>query len=189
MTIEKQKAVFLDRDGTMNVLLPGKYVLRIGDLRLLPGVAKAVQNLNRLGYLVIIITNQGAIGRAALTEKKLDEIHAVMIRRLARGGARIDAIYYCPHHPKAVLPGYAIRCRCRKPNIGLILRALHRFNIDKKHSFFIGDKTLDVFTGKRASLTTILVKTGYGGKDREYGATPDFTAKNLKDAVKLIKKL
>lgn len=186
MAAHKRKAVFLDRDGTLNALTPGEYILHSRDVRLLPGAAKAIQKLNQLGYLLIIISNQGAIGRGVLTEKKLDEIHAVIIRRLARKRAKIDAVYHCPHHPKAILPGHAIRCRCRKPNIGMILKALRHFNIDKKKSFFVGDTTSDILTGKRAGLTTVLVKTGYGGKDGKHNVKPDFVAKNLEDAVRLI---
>ncbi len=180
------KAVFLDRDGTVNVLTPGEYILHPRNIRLLPGVAKAIKKLNSLGYLVIIITNQGVIGRGVLTEKKLDEIHAIMIRRLAKGGAKIDAIYHCPHHPKAILPGHAIRCACRKPNIGMILKALRQFAIDKKKSFLIGDATDDILAGKRAHIKTILVKTGYGGRDGKHDVKPDFIAKNILDAVKFI---
>ncbi|MDP3948321.1 MAG: HAD family hydrolase [bacterium] len=184
--MQKHKAVFLDRDGTVNVLTPGKYILHSRDIRLLPGVAKAIRKLNGLGYLVIIITNQGTIGRGVLTEKKLDEIHAIMISRLAKMGAKIDAVYHCPHHPKAILPGHAIRCACRKPNIGMILKALRHFAIDKKKSFLIGDATPDILAGKRARIKTILVKTGYGGKDGKHNVTPDFVASNLGDAVRLI---
>ncbi|MEK7107333.1 MAG: HAD-IIIA family hydrolase [Patescibacteria group bacterium] len=180
------KAVFLDRDGTINVLTPGKYILHTRDIRLLPGVTKAIRKLNQLGYLVIIITNQGTIGRGVLTEKKLDEIHAIIIRRLARKGAKIDAIYHCPHHPRAILPGHAIRCKCRKPNIGMILKALRHFNIDKKKSFLIGDATSDILAGKRARIKTILVKTGYGGSDGKHDVKPDFIAKSILDAVKFI---
>ncbi|MDP3948326.1 MAG: HAD family hydrolase [bacterium] len=180
------KAVFLDRDGTVNALTPGEYILNSRDIRLLPGTAKAIRKLNRLGYLVIIITNQGTIGRGVLTEKKLDEIHAIMIRRLARKGAKIDAVYHCPHHPRAILPGHAIKCACRKPNAGMILNALRHFAIDKKKSFLIGDATYDILAGKRARIRTILVKTGYGGKDGKHDVKPDFIAKNLLDAVKFI---
>lgn len=183
------KAVFLDRDGTVNVLTPGEYVLHPRDIRLLPGVTKAIKKLNSLGYLVIIITNQGTIGRGVLTEKKLDEIHDIIIRRLARKGAKIDAVYHCPHHPKAVLPGHAIQCACRKPNIGMILKAFRQFSINKKKSFLIGDTTADILAGKRAGVKTILVKTGYGGSDGKHDVKPDFIAKNILDAVKFIHKI
>lgn len=185
---KKRKAVFLDRDGTLNVLRPGEYVLHPRDVRLLPGAARAVKRLNSLGYLVIIITNQGAIGRGVLKKQKLDEIHALIIRRLKSRGARIDAIYYCPHHPKAILPGHAIRCRCRKPNIGMILKAVRDFHIDRRKSFLIGDSTQDVLTGRRAGLKTILVKTGYAGEDGKHKAVPDFVVKNLKEAVLIVRK-
>jgi mannose-1-phosphate guanylyltransferase/phosphomannomutase len=170
------------------MLRPGEYVLRPREVRLLPGAARAVKQLNSLGYLVIIITNQGVVGRGILKKEKLNRIHALLIHRLRRQGAVVDAVYYCPHHPRAVLPGYAIRCRCRKPNIGMILKAARDFRIDIKKSFLIGDTTQDILTGKRAGLKTILVKTGYAGEDGKHKTVPDFVAKNLKEAVFIIRK-
>ncbi len=178
----------MDRDGTLNVLRPGEYILHPRAVRFLPGAAAAVKQFNSLGYLVIVITNQGAVGRGILKKEKLDEIHALMIRRLGEQGARIDAIYYCPHYPEAVLPGHAIRCRCRKPNIGMILKATRDFHIDRNKSFLIGDTTQDILTGKRAGLTTILVGSGYGGKDGKHNAKPDFTVKKLEEAAMIIRK-
>ncbi len=186
---KKNKAVFLDRDGTLNVLTPGEYILHTSEVRLLPGVATAIQRFNSLGYLIILITNQGAIGREVLTETRLQEINALLVRRIKARGGRINAIYYCPHHPNATLPGYAIQCRCRKPNIGLITRAVRDLAIDKTKSFFVGDATLDVLAGKKAGLRTILVKTGYGGKDKKYNAKPDIIAKNLEEVARVLEKL
>lgn len=188
MKNKRHKAIFLDRDGTLNVLRPGEYVLHPGNVRLLAGTARAVKKFNSLGYLVIVVTNQGAIGRGVLKKEKVDEIHALIIRRLNKRGARIDAIYHCPHYPKAVLPEYAIRCRCRKPNIGMILKATRDFHIDRNKSFLIGDTTQDILMGKRAGLKTILVGTGYGGKDGKHEVKPDFTAKNLEEAANIIRR-
>ena len=180
------KAVFLDRDGTINREVD---VLRdVRQLRVLPGAADAIKKINKLGFLAVVITNQPVVARGWRTEKELDEIHAVLIKRLARKNARLDAIYYCPHHPEANLKKYRLRCRCRKPNIGMITKAVKKFKINIKKSFIIGDSTRDVLTGKRAGLKTILVKTGYAGRDGKYNVKPRFIAKNLKEAVEIIRK-
>jgi mannose-1-phosphate guanylyltransferase/phosphomannomutase len=180
------KAVFLDRDGTIN-----REVGNLRDakmLRLLPSVAKAVRVINRMGYLAIVITNQPVVARGWISESGLDEIHAIMVGRFAKKGAKIDAVYYCPHHPDANLKKYRILCRCRKPNPGLIMRAAKEYGIDLKKSFMVGDRTVDILAGKRAGATTILVKTGAAGKDGKYDVKPDFIARNLVQAVNIAKK-
>lgn len=182
-----QKAVFLDRDGVINREVD---VLRnLKQLRLLPGAAQAIRQLNKLGFLIIVVTNQPVIARGWLTEKEVGAIHNVLIKRLAQKGAGIDAIYYCPHHPNANLKEYRCNCRCRKPNIGLIKKAVKKFKINVKISFMIGDSTRDILAGKRAGLKTILVETGYAGKDGKYDVKPDFRIKNLSEAIKIIKKI
>jgi histidinol-phosphate phosphatase family protein len=180
------KAVFLDRDGTINREVD--VLRRLKQLRILPGVSRAIAALNRLGFLVVVVTNQPVIARGWITKNELDEIHAILIRRLKKGGAKIDAVYYCPHHPQANLERYRMRCRCRKPNIGMVMKAVKKFKIDVKKSFMVGDSTRDILTGKRAGLKTILVMTGYAGKDGKYAVKADFVAKNLLGAVKIIKK-
>ncbi len=180
------KAVFLDRDGV--IVREVDKLHRLDQLRILPGAAKAIREINRLGYLAIVITNQAVVARGWITEAGVDEIHAVMIKRLSRQDAKIDAVYYCPHHPNADLKKYRLVCRCRKPNPGMILTALKKFNIDRRRSFMVGDKTGDILAGRRAGLKTILVATGYGGKDDQHEARPDFAAKDLKQAVAVIKK-
>ena len=179
-------AVFLDRDGTINREVD---VLRnVKQLRILPGAAKAIKLINKMGYLAVIITNQPVVARGWRTEEELDEIHAILIRRLGRTGAKIDGVYYCPHHPTANIKKYRMRCTCRKPGIAMIRRAARQFNIEMKGSYMIGDSTRDVLTGKRAGVKTILVKTGYAGEDGKYNVKPDFVAKNLLAAVKIIGK-
>lgn len=179
-------AVFLDRDGVINKEID--VLKNIRELRILPNVAEAIKAMNKLGFLVIVVTNQPVVARGWLSEKQLDEIHAVLLYRLGEKGARIDATYYCPHHPDANLVKYRVKCRCRKPNIGMIKTATADFDIDLKKSFMIGDSTRDILAGRRAGLKTILVETGYGGKDGKYDVKPDFIAKNLLAAVKIIKK-
>jgi D,D-heptose 1,7-bisphosphate phosphatase len=183
----RTKAIFLDRDGTINREVGNLH--RIEDLRLLPGAARAIRAMNRMGFLVVIVTNQSVVAYGLLKEKQVDEIHALLIQRLQSRGAKIDAVYYCPHHPtKAVVKEYGVFCRCRKPEIGMILKAIKKMRIDRSKSFLIGDMTTDIETGKRAKLTTILVKTGHAGTDGRYGAIADFTARNLSQAVAIIKK-
>lgn len=181
------KAVFLDRDGVINREVD---VLRsVKQLKLLPGAARAVEKINKSGFLAVIITNQPVIARGWLTEKEVDAIHAVLIKRLGTKNAKIDGIYYCPHHPNANLKKYRLKCSCRKPGTGLIKKAAKELNINLKKSFMVGDRTPDILAGKRAGLTTILVKTGYAGKDGKHKVAPDFTADNLMGAANIIKKI
>ncbi len=180
------RAVFLDRDGTINHEVD---VLRnVKQLRILPGAARAIKRINQLGFLAVIVTNQSVVARGLRTEEELDKIHAILVRRLGQKGAKIDAVYYCPHHPQANIKKYRMRCSCRKPGIAMIRKAAERFKIEMKGSFMVGDSTRDMLAGKRARLTTILVKTGYAGEDKAYDVKPDFVAKNLLEAVKIIEK-
>lgn len=184
--MQLSKAVFLDRDGTINKEVD---VLRdVKQLRILSGAAKAIKLINNLGFLAIIITNQPVIARGWLTEKEVDAIHGILVRRLNKKGAKIDAVYYCPHHPNANLKKYRLICKCRKPCVGMIKEAVKQLKVNSKRSFLIGDSTGDILAGKRAGLKTILVKTGYGGKDGKYKTAPDFIAKNLTEAVRIIQK-
>lgn len=185
--LRTQKAVFIDRDGTINKEVD---VLRdLKQLKVLPKTGEAIKELNRLGFLVIVITNQAVVARGWLTEEEIDHIHGVLIERLSKKGAKIDAIYYCPHHPEANLKKYRVKCLCRKPNPGMILKAASEFDINFRKSFMVGDNTKDILAGKKVKVKTILVETGYGGKDGNHNAKPDFTAKNLFEAVKIIKRL
>ncbi len=180
----RAKAIFLDRDGVLNREVD---VLRdVKQLRVLPGVAVALRTFTKRGFLNIIITNQPVIARGWLTERGVEHINEVLLQRLAARGARIDAVYYCPHHPNANLKKYRVKCACRKPAVGMIKNAVKDFQIDLKKSFFVGDTTMDIMTGRNAKLKTILVKTGYAGHDGRYNVKPDFTAKNLMGAVRII---
>lgn len=180
----KIPAVFLDRDGTINREVD--HLRSVGQLRIIPSAAKAIKLLNRAGFLAVVITNQAVVARGMASEAEVDGIHAVMARRLARGGAKIDAIYYCPHHPDADVKKYRIRCRCRKPDIGMIMRAAKEHGINLERSFLVGDRTVDIFAGKKAHVRTVLVRTGYGGKDKKFDVVPDFFAKDLMAAAKII---
>ncbi|MFA6354741.1 MAG: HAD family hydrolase [Candidatus Paceibacterota bacterium] len=184
--LARRKAVFLDRDGT--IIHHVELMHRVADLKFFPQTASAIKSLNRLGFLVVVITNQPVIARGIITPKEVDAIHAVLIERLNKKGARIDAVYFCPHHPNADLKKYRLKCRCRKPAPGLILKALKEFNINPKKSFMIGDSVIDIVAGHKAKLKTILVKTGPGhARDKEFvDIKPNFTSENLLAAVKIV---
>lgn len=182
----KRKAVFLDRDGTVVRFVPVLHT--VSNLRLLSGSAKAISELKRMGFLTVLVTNQPIVARGLATEKEVDNIHAALQARLKKSGAELDAIYVCPHHPEATIPAYRIACDCRKPEIGMITKAAEELGIDLVRSFIIGDTTRDTLAGNRAKLTTILVKTGEGGKDKyQFPGKPDHIARDLHDAVRYIK--
>lgn len=180
-------AIFLDRDGTINKEVDN--LRSVKQLRLLPGAARAIREMNRLGFLVIVITNQPVVARGWLTKKEVDKIHVVLESRLAKKGAKIDAIYYCPHHPDANLKQYRLHCNCRKPKPGLFFRAIKEWNVNPSKSFAIGDYVWDIEAGRAAGVKTILVKTSSRScEEASLNSKPDFVVKNLSEAVKLIKK-
>lgn len=149
---QKQKAVFLDRDGTINK--KNGFITKPEQFELLPGAADAVKKINRSGYLAIVVTNQPVIARGECTFEELREIHNKMETELGKQGALIDGLYFCPHHPDKGYSGerseYKRDCECRKPKPGLLLQAAEDFNIDLSQSFMIGDSESDVMTGKSA---------------------------------------
>lgn len=176
----KQKAIFLDRDGTINKYVG--FLREIDQFELLPGVADAVKLINSSGYLAIVITNQPVIARGEVTVPELDLIHQKMETLLGKEGCYIDGLYYCPHHPDRGFEGeiseLKFDCDCRKPKPGLILKAAKDFNIDLSASWMIGDGKNDVFAGKNAGCRTALI-----GSD-DYGQ--DVTSEGLLEAVEAI---
>lgn len=183
-----RRAVFLDRDGTIVADREGG-LLAIDELRLIRGAASAIRVLNGLGYLAIVVTNQANIGRGILAPGTLEEIHAQFMHRLRRSGAELNAIYHCPHAPGQTLDGRKVpACKCRKPEIGMLRRAVREHAIDLGQSWIVGDSTADMLAGKRMGIKTILVKTGHGGKDGMWEAAPDFVAPTLRDAIRIIRK-
>lgn len=145
----KCKAIFLDRDGVININRDD-YVKSWDEFEFLPNAIEALKMINESDYLLIIITNQSPIGRGIFTVATLDEIHTRMLNELASSGASIDAIYYCPHKP-------GDGCSCRKPEPGLILMAARDFDIDLKSSWMIGDSESDIIAGRRAGCRTAMV--------------------------------
>ena len=157
--LHKQRAIFLDRDGTINKHVG--FLRNIDDFELLPGAAEAIRKINASGYLAIVVTNQPVIARGEVTEDQLREIHNKMETLLGQEGAYVDAIYYCPHHPdkgfEGEIPELKIDCDCRKPKPGMILQAAKDFNIDLENSWMIGDGENDIRAGTAAGCHTARV--------------------------------
>lgn len=186
----KQKCIFLDRDGTINI--NKGFLASAEEFELLPGVAEAISLANKSEYLVIVATNQPVVARGECTVAELDRIHRKMETELGKQGAYIDGLYYCPHHPhkgfKGEIPELKFDCQCRKPKIGMLVQAAQEHNIDLRESWYIGDTTVDIQTGKNAGVRSILLKTGEAGRDGKYDAIPDEVSENLLEAIKLILK-
>ena len=179
----KQRAVFFDRDGTINKYVG--FVRKTEEFELLPGVTEAIKQINKSGYLAIVVTNQPVIARGEITEAELSEIHNKMETLIGEEGAYIDRIYYCPHHPDSGFKGekkeLKIECSCRKPKPGMIYKAMIDYNIDLSKSWMIGDEERDVLAGKSAGCQTILIgETDYG---------QDYSAPSIKSAVELLMNL
>lgn len=184
----KQKAIFLDRDGTINEYVG--FLRKEEDFRLIPGVSEAIKKINNSGYLAIVVTNQPVIARGEVTEEELEEIHKKMETLLGLDGAYIDDIYYCPHHPdkgfEGEIPELKIECDCRKPKTGMLEKAAREHNIDLSSSIMIGDSTLDIKMAENAGMQSILLKTGQKGEDGKYDVSPTLIAEDLNDAINKI---
>lgn len=180
------RAVFLDRDGTLNEEV--SYLSRVEDLKIIPGAETALKELRKAGYLNIVITNQSGISRGFFTEEDLSEIHAELSARLQdRGRSLIDGIFYSPYHPEGILEKYRMESPDRKPGTGMIMKAAERFDIELKESFLIGDSLTDMQCADNAGLRKILVMTGYGRKTKEVcaglGIEPEYVAEDILDAA------
>jgi len=186
--IVRKTAVFLDRDGVINRELD--LISKPSQIKLIEGSAEAIKMLNENGFLAIVITNQPVVARNLCTEDDLAKIHDRLRQVLARKDARLDAIYYCPHHPDKGYPEenpkYKIDCGCRKPKPGMINKAVADFALDPRKCVIVGDKTSDIKLGKNVGCKTMLVKTGFAGKDGKCDVKPDYVCKNLFEAVKII---
>jgi D-glycero-D-manno-heptose 1,7-bisphosphate phosphatase len=158
--MSKRKAVFLDRDGTINVEV--QYLSRVEDFHFIPGVPWALKRLKDAGFLLVVVTNQSGIGRGLYDVAALESIHSHMHSDLESFGAPIDACYFCPHHPEHATGDYLQECGCRKPLPGMLQQAALDLNIDLAASFMIGDKLADVQAGLNAGCTSLLVLTGHG---------------------------
>ena len=176
-----QKAIFLDRDGTINRHIG--FLRREEEFELLDGVAEAIRRINASGYLCIVATNQPVIARGEVTVPQLNAIHNRMETMLGLEGAYIDGLYYCPHHPHkgyaGEIPELKIQCECRKPKPGLLLQAAKDFNIDLSQSWMVGDGANDIGAGKNAGCRTCLIGEGDLGQDMTAGSLLEFVQKVL----------
>ena len=190
------RAVFLDRDGVINE--DEWPTTEWSKFKLNDGAIEAVRKLNETGMKVIVVTNQPVIARNLCTEKDIENLHVRMVEEFKANGAKIDAGYFCPHHPethhKDGNQTYRIECDCRKPKTGMIEKAVRDFGIELKGSYLVGDSTRETEMGRKlkqqhGKFTTILVKTGYGGTDGNYDAQADYTCNDISDAADKILEL
>lgn len=183
-------AVFLDRDGTINKEV--NHLCQPEQFELLEGVSDAICKINEAGILAVVVTNQPVIARGDLKESELQVIHNKMDTLLGRQGAYIDRLYYCPHHTDSGFEGeisaLKFDCDCRKPEVGMFKKAEQDLNIVLEKSWVVGDSTRDIFAAQNAGMKSILVQTGYGGKDGAFAVDPNFVVKNLSAAVEIILK-
>lgn len=160
----KRPAVFIDRDGTINV--EKEYLHQPEDFEFIPGVPEALRLLATAGYLIVVVTNQSGVARGFYSEEDVRRLHDHMDALLEREGAMVNAYYYCPHHPDSGFDKYRRDCDCRKPHPGMLLQAAEELKIDLAASWMIGDKRADVEAGKAAGCRSVLVLTGYGLAER-----------------------
>lgn len=184
----KQKCIFIDRDGTLNVYKG--LISEIEQIELEKNAAEAVKRINESSYLAILVTNQPVVAMGLCEIEDIHEFHRKIASLLGEKGAYLNEYVFCPHHPDQGFQNenvkYKIKCSCRKPQIGMIVRMAEKYNIDLKNSWMIGDTTRDMKTGMNAGLHTALVKTGEAGNDGKFDATHELEADNLYEAVKQI---
>jgi D-glycero-D-manno-heptose 1,7-bisphosphate phosphatase len=185
------RAVFFDRDGTINEEVG--YVNHIERFNPLPRVGQAIRLLNQHGWKTVVITNQSGVARGYFPESLIHQVHQKMKDLLKGEGAYLDGIYYCPHHPDVGEPPYRQKCRCRKPETGLIEKAVEELDLDPSQSYMIGDRGVDIAFGHRIGAKGILVLTGYGKGEWEYlrgqwKVMPNHVAPDLYEAVQWILK-
>lgn len=179
-----QRAIFLDRDGTL--VHPRHYPSRPADLLLYDGIGPGLRRLREAGFRLVVVTNQSGLARGYFGEDDLALMHAHLTRELARQGVALDGIYHCPHHPDGVVPALAIRCDCRKPRPGMVQRAAADLGIDPARSWFVGDILDDVEAGNRAGCRTVLVDLGSEAPPQHPLRRPDAVARETRHALDII---
>lgn len=183
------RAVFIDRDGTISEEVG--YINHASRFRLFPYSAAAIRHLNENGWLAIVITNQAGVARGYFSEEMIHSVHERMTKELASDGAKLDAVYYCSHHPSVGEPPYRFDCDCRKPKPGLISRAAQDFAIDLSESWMVGDRYSDVELARNAGVRSMFVMSGYGRGEWEHQRGewkhhPDQASEDLLQAVRAI---
>jgi D-glycero-D-manno-heptose 1,7-bisphosphate phosphatase len=185
----ERRAVFFDRDGTLNEEVG--YVNHLERFLLFPFAGSAVRAVNEAGLLAIVVTNQSGVARGLFSESLVEQIHRRLSRNIRGEGGKLDGIYYCPHHPQARVGKYRAECACRKPSPGMLEQAAEKFGINLAKSFVVGDRYVDVVMARRAGAQSVLVLTGYGQGEWEYQRgswqeQPDHVAANVYEAVRWI---
>jgi D-glycero-D-manno-heptose 1,7-bisphosphate phosphatase len=178
-----KRAVFLDRDGTINI--EKEYLYQAAEFEFIPGAAEAIRLLNQAGMLVVVVTNQSGVARGYYTEEDVENLHRHIDRELESCGAHVDAWLYCPHHPTG-RGSYGLPCNCRKPLPGMLQDAARRYGIDLEKSAIIGDKRADIEAGLAAGCRTFLVRTGYGAEEEQYVGPQTTVCDDLLSAVKFM---
>lgn len=183
-------AVFLDRDGTVNI--EAGYIHELKNLNLIPGAAAVIRSLNETGVPVVLVTNQSGPARDYYPESWVHQLHDRLAKLLQAEGAHLDKIYYCPHLPDGVVPEYTQDCNCRKPEPGMLLAAAENLDLDLSRSFMIGDKATDVEVGQRVGAKTILLTSGYGQQvldgTYQHQVEPDYVCPSLEVAYEQVMK-
>ena len=182
--LAKKKAVFIDRDGVINK--EKGYVHKLEDFDFEKSALKGLRSIDFGNYSLFLVSNQSGIAKGYYTEEDFELFDFEIRNILRKRGVKVTKSYYCPHHSEGKVKEFKKDCVCRKPNPGLLLKAEKEFGVSLKDSYLIGDKTSDILAGKRAGCRTILVKTGYKGKDNLYSVKPDFTVRNLSEAVEIV---
>ncbi len=184
-SFNEKQAIFLDRDGVINQ--EAGYITKPSELKIIEGAPEGIKKINDVGSLAIVITNQSVVARGNCTEKELKNIHDRLETLLGKESAYVDAIYYCPHHPKfgqkRKTKELKPKCSCRKPEPGLLKKAAKDMNISLGNSWLIGDTTTDILTAERMGIKNILLRTGHAGQDHKYNVEPDYIFLNLNEAV------
>jgi D-glycero-D-manno-heptose 1,7-bisphosphate phosphatase len=178
-------AVFLDRDGTINV--EAGYIHDLANMHLMPGAAAAIKRLNDMGVPAILATNQSGPARGYYPESWVLTLNGHVAELLEAEGARLDDMFYCPHLPDGTVPDYTMDCRCRKPETGMLDMAAAKHGLDLHASYMIGDKATDVEVGQRAGCRTVLLRSGFGERvisgEYQWQVEPDFVADTLVEAI------
>jgi len=186
------KAVFLDRDGTINEEVG--YINHASRFKIFSYAFDSIQILNELGFKVIVITNQSGLARGYFDEQLLSHLHRQLLEQAEKNKAKIDKIYFCPHHKDGVVEKYKKDCDCRKPKPGMLFKARNDFNLSLEDSYLIGDRYKDVQFALKNNVKAIFVKTGYGigeymHQSQNWPVKPDFICENLLEAAQLIKEI
>jgi len=184
-----RRAIFMDRDGT--ICDEVGYINHVSRSRLLPNSLEAIRLVNRAGYMAIVATNQSGVARGLFDESLVEQVHRQLAGWVEAAGGRLDALYYCPHHPREGQPPYRADCDCRKPRPGMLARAAREHDIDLASSWMIGDSLVDLEAGAAVGAGVVHVLTGYGrglveNQPQRFRVTPHHTAVDLLDAVRWI---